>query len=111
MAVNLDEIIAGSNSVDDLLQAITAESTAATKSSAQLQKLYAAAEGVASSGSWMQKLKQAITPTSAAGKLQYQKEYNDYVIEMTSQGETPVSREEFLKRIDTMKQSQGKQAG
>ena len=109
MATNLDQIISGSNSVDDLLAALQTESAAAKQSSAQLQKLYAAADGVASSGNWLTKLKEAITPTSAAGKMQYQKEYNDYYIDMTSQGETPVSREEFLKRIEQNKSS--KQTG
>ena len=103
MAIDLNSVIAGSNSVEDLMGVLQQESAGAKQASAQLSQLYAAAEGVANSGSWLNKLKAAITPSSAAGKVMYQKEYTDYVTETQSNGEEPVSREEFLKKIDELK--------
>ena len=106
MAINLDEMISGATSVDDLLAVLTEESSASKKASAQLTKLAGAAEGVASSGSWLDKLKSVITPTSAAGKLMTDELYKQYYIDATSNGEEPVSREEFLKALEKSKASQ-----
>jgi len=103
MAIDLNSIISNSNSVDDLMGALKEESTGAKQASAQLQQLYAAADGVANSGSWLDKLKSAISPGSTAGKLQYNNEYNAYVLEMTSKGEAPLTKEEFMQRVERMK--------
>jgi len=108
MAIDLNSVIANATGVDDLMSALKTESTGAKQASAQLQQLYAAAEGVASSGSWLDRLKGAISPRSAAGTTQYQKEYMDYVTDMQANAETPVSREEFLKKIEEMKATKPK---
>lgn len=104
MSINLDEVIAGSNSVEDLLGALKSESAGATKTSAQLQQLYAAAEGVGSSGGWLDKLKEAVSPKSAAGTQHYDNLYKKYYIDQTAGGNEPVSKEEFIKAIEARKQ-------
>lgn len=108
MSINLDEIIAGSDSVDSLLGALSAESAGATKTSAQLSQLYAAAEGLSNSGGWLGKLKEAISPASPAGKMQYDSLYKKYYIDQTSAGNEPVSKEDFIKAIE---ERQGKKQG
>ena len=106
MAINLDEIISGSNSVEDLLGALKTESAGATKTSAQLSQLYAAAEGLSNSSSWLDKLKEAVSPKSTAGTLQYDKLYKQYYIDQSSAGNEPVSKEDFIKAIEERKSKQ-----
>ena len=111
MAINLDEIISSSNSVDDLLGALTQESAGATKTSAQLSQLYAAASGVANSGSWLDKLKEAVSPKSAAGTVLYDQLYKKYYTDtIGSDSGEPVSKEEFIKAIEERKAKGTKQA-
>jgi hypothetical protein len=103
MSINLDELISSSNSVDDLLGALKSESAGATKSSAQLSQLYAAAEGVSNSGSWMDKLKEAVSPKSTTGTLQYDALYKKYYTDTLGSDQEPVSKEEFIKAIEDRK--------
>lgn len=104
MSINLDEIISGSNSVDDLLGALTQESAGATKTSAQLSQLYAAAEGVSNSGGWLEKLKGAVSPKSTAGAVLYDQLYKKYYTDtIGSDSGEPVSKEQFIKAIEERK--------
>ena len=106
MSINLDEIISGANSVDDLLSALKTESAGATKTSAQLSQLYAAAEGIGNSGGWLDKLKEAVSPRSTAGVLQYDNLYKKYYTAQISAGNEPVSKDEFIKAIEERKTKQ-----
>jgi hypothetical protein len=104
MAINLDEIVAGSSSVDELMKALSAESESSTVASKQMLQLAQAAQGSLNPLNW---LKSKVSPRSAAGILSTDQEYKQYYIDTASQGDEPLSREEFLKQKQ-MQQQKGR---
>jgi hypothetical protein len=96
MAIDLDAIVAGSNSVDDLVAALSQESASNAKASAQIMQLAGAGQGSLAPLEW---LKSKISPGSTAGKLNTRQLYLKYVTDATSNGEAPISSEEFEKRL------------
>ena len=100
MSINIDEIIAGSNSTDDLLQALSLKSQESQADSAALVKLASAAEGIVKPSSWLDKLKSVVTPKSVAGQLDTKSLYNKYYTDQIDKGIEPVSIEDFTKAIE-----------
>ena len=101
MSINLDEIVAGSNSVDDLISAISGASAENAKASNQILQLVEATKGTLSP---IQQLKDLITAPSAAGKLRDQKEYMDYQVQEQENGNRPKSWEDWSKEREQSKQ-------
>lgn len=107
MSINLDEIVANSGSMDELLSAVGLESEANAKASGQLMQLVDASKGTLSPLEW---LKSKISPNSTAGKIANDGVYKKYVIDMMEQGEEPLSRDEFMKKFEEQ-QSKSKTRG
>ena len=101
MSINLDEIVAGSNSVDDLISAISGASAENAKAGSQILQLVEATKGTLSPMDW---LKSKISAPSAAGKLRDQADYMDYQVREQEQGNTPKSMEEWSKERSTKAQ-------
>lgn len=106
MAINLDEIIANSSSVEDLVNALAGEQKSTQTAADQLVQLAEAARGSMSPTQW---LKGIVSPRSTAGTLATDTDYKNYVIQATENGEEPMTRQEYLKMQEEM-QKQNKQS-
>lgn len=104
MAINLDEIVAGSSSVDELMKALTAESESVTGASQQMLQLAEAAQGTLNPLKW---LKNAVSPKSTAGTVSIDAEYKKYYIDTSSQGDEPLSKDEFIKQKQAQQKGRG----
>ena len=103
MAINLDEIIAGSSSVDDVVKALTESQKSNQNTAAQLSKLAEAAKGSFNPMFW---LKQNVSPASTAGTLSNEGGYKRHVIEAQENGEAPMTREEYNRMRQKMQDSE-----
>lgn len=105
MAINLDEIIANSSSVDEVVKALSGESQSSQTAAQQFMQLAEAARG---SMNPLQRVKEWVSPRSIAGTLATDADYKNYVIQAQENGETPMSRQEYL-RMREEEQKQQKQ--
>ena len=94
MAINLDEIVANSNSVDELVAALGSEAQAAQVAGQQMAQVADAATKT-SPLDWFKKL---VSPKSTAGALDMRQEYKRYYNEQLDKGEDVVPYEEFVKQ-------------
>ena len=105
MAINLDKIIANSSSVDEVVKALSGESQSSQTAAQQFMQLAEAARG---SMNPLQRVKEWVSPRSTAGTLATDADYKNYVIQAQENGETPMSRQEYL-RMREEEQKQQKQ--
>lgn len=97
MAINLDEIVAGSNSVDELVSALKSESDAAQANVEKMAQVAQAASGSFNPAKW---LKDKITAPSKAGEVVNDAGYKQYYIDQLDKGEEPLSKQEYLKQLE-----------
>ena len=97
MAINLDEIVAGSNSVEDIVKALTAESESASNASKQMMSVADAAVGSLNPLNW---IKGVISPKSTAGTFTTDQAYKKHYTDSLENGEEPLSKEDFIKEME-----------
>ena len=106
MSINLDEIIAGSNSVDDVIAALTENQKANQGTAAQLSQLAEAAKGSFNPLHW---IKNNASVGSTVDTVGSEQDYRRHQIEAQENGETPMSREEFNRMRKKMRDSEKQQ--
>jgi hypothetical protein len=99
MAIDLDSIIAGSNSVDDVVAALQQEQQGTQKTAGQLQQLAEASKGTMSPLEWM-KDKIGLSNINTDN-------YRNYYLKTQERGEEPMSKEEYMK-AEKQKEQEGK---
>jgi hypothetical protein len=94
MAINLDEIISSSNSVDDVVAALQNETAAQIQTRAQAKKLAQAGQSALNPLEW---LKGMLDPKSPAGGIANRDAYRQYYLQTVGEGKDPITEKEFLK--------------
>lgn len=107
MALNLDEIISSSNSVDDVVAALQNETAAQLKVREQARKIADAGQSALNPLEW---LKGVIDPRSTSGIVANSDAYNKYYMDAVSKGEEPMSRKEFLDVMNKQQQQRQQQS-
>ena len=93
MALNLDDIISQSNSVDDVVAALQNETAAQLRVRQQAAKIADAGQSALNPLEW---LKGLIDPRSPAGGLANRDAYRKYYLDAIENGEEPMSQKEFI---------------
>lgn len=113
MGINLDAIISGANSVDDLVSALSAESKQNALASTQIAQIAEAAKGTYNPGAMIKAtIKQNSAPSQASAPASSEQSqanpeealYQRYVADYASKGKSPLSIEDFTKVLDEHKQ-------
>lgn len=104
MSLNLDDIIKGSSSVDDVVSALTENLTQQQAAKGQMAQLADVGIQLAGAKDVLKWIKDRVSPGSTAGTLGNDEEYKRYVIDAAEKGEPQMTREEFNKMKERQQQ-------